>query len=120
MYPSINKIQTQNQIERLHKALTSDSHLPFYPSHVVEKEGEIIGALSILSVPMLYVWMHSKVAHARDSYFALQVAENLARNAGATSVVLPCKSDSPFYKYLTSLGFSSLVKEISLYEKSIV
>lgn len=86
-----------------------DGHAPLFPTHEVcsPSDGSTVGYLSLLNTPVLNFWMHTKNAKARDSWFALQVAENIAAQH-TKALVLPCTTTSPYYTYLPRLGYKSL------------
>lgn len=112
MYPVVRPIVCQAQLDALTRAAKEDGHSPMFPTHEVCSYGlqdsPPIGYISLMATPMLNFWMHTKNAKARDSLFAFQMAENLARACGKSELIIPCTKESPFFKYMESLGAQKL------------
>jgi len=102
MYPIIKPITSQAQLDALINAAKEDGHSPMFPTHEVCSfaGGSTIGYISLMATPVLNFWMHTKNAKARDSWFAFQVAENLARVQGHKSLIVPCTKESPYSKLI--------------------
>lgn len=86
----------------LMKAAHGDGHEVMFPTHVIEKSGEIVGALSLNSVPTVLHWMHTKKANIRDSMCAMNFFENVV---GAGTFLLPCSEKSPYLPLLSRVGY---------------
>ena len=116
-YPSLKLVSNEN-IEALAKKLQEDNHPLLFPSHVVEKDGNIVGALSIGSTPVSFFWMHSKESSPLDSLIAIQVAENIARVQGQRVGLVACSETSPFYQQMEKLGYKLLMKTV-IFQKAL-
>lgn len=82
------------------QAAEQNAHSVLAPSHVVLKEGKIVGALEIAtSIPVL-VWAHTEKMGIRDSLDVMRFYENLVFGTGNKRIILPCKKNSPFLPYL--------------------
>lgn len=99
---------TEADLAALEALVKSDEHSLVVPTHVIEKEGVgMIGYLSIGAVPMVIVYMNTKLAKARDSFRAEQYSEGLAKKFGIPVVCVPCAVKSPLHPYMEKLGFHS-------------
>lgn len=86
-------------------AAADDRHAVVGCSHVVMRGGQVIGYLSLATVPVLNVWMHSQKAKSRDTMAVANFVENTVAQLGHSSLLLPCNADSPYFKALPSLGY---------------
>lgn len=101
-FPRIRRVKDDEEVERLIAEAAADKHATIMASHVVEKDGQVIGHLSIGEVPMVLVWMHQQRARARDSAAVLNFIENNF-NPG-TVICVPCPLGSPFHPRLVEEG----------------
>ncbi len=92
------------QLEYLAKL---DDHVVVGPTHVVKKDGELLGYISLGSIPMVLLWMDTKRAKVRDSLCVQNFIENMARNGGARQLCIPCATKSPCRPYMDKLGYTS-------------
>lgn len=97
---------------RLDLIAKDDGHIVIAPSHVVTKEGEIVGYASLGTLPMLHVWLHSKRVQARDSAAMFQLGENILHARGAVAVCLPCCEESPYYEHMDKFGYRRLGRTV--------
>lgn len=110
IYPQLQPIQTEQQLRALIDAAGADNHSLLYPSHLVSKNDELLGAFSLFNSPLLNVWLHSKKISPRESLMLYATVENVARVQGVKSILLPCTDQSPLSKYLAALGYSPICK----------
>lgn len=94
----------------------ADGHTCPFPTHVIHKGEEIVGAVSMGTVPMIMAWMHTARCTPRDSLNQLSVVESILKSAGAKTWCFPCTEDSPFYKVLEALGYEK-VGDVTLFIK---
>ena len=98
---------TLQDIDALVALAESDGHSVVRPTHVVERDGKPIGFLSVAAVPMVILYMHSKEATPRETFFIAQEAELMVKNSGASIVCAPCAPTSPIHPYMKKFGFTS-------------
>lgn len=116
--PSIRPIRTAEELNLVMKIAREDGHVLFDPSHLVIKEGKIIGAVSMVKTPYVSVWMHTKEARATDSVVGLNSVEAVMENAGVNHYIMPCTEDSPFHPVMDKLGFQ-YIGMFGLYIKNL-
>jgi len=91
---------------RLEIAAARDKHGVAAPSHVMEKDGEIVGYLSINMVPTVLLWMDSKVVRVHDTIDIVNFYENFISAMGWKGFFLPVPTDSPLKPYVESAGYT--------------
>lgn len=90
--------------EALQVAAQEDGHAVLAPTHVLEKDGKIVGFLSVAAIPTVFMWMHTKETNMRDSLCVQNFLDNLVAQHNV-AYMMPCKQDSPFYEHMEKLGF---------------
>lgn len=103
--PVIRKVRDGADFARLQEVAAEDEHRVYFPSHVVEKDGEVAGYLGVCSMPMLRVWLHKERMKARDTAFVMGVAENLLREKGVEVTGGLIARQSPLFPHLAKLGW---------------
>ncbi len=107
--PWFRPLLTARDNEALIAAAATDNHVPLVPTHLVEKNGEIVGYGSVGAVPMLFVWVHSQKVSARESRGLLNLGENLmALQYKGPFICCPCTAESPFFPFMRRLGYQSV------------
>jgi hypothetical protein len=104
--PRIRPIR-QEDFETLQKVCEADNHTVVFPTHVVEKDGKIVGYVSYLSVPLVLSWCHSKDVKVRDMLTIGNIVENLLLNANINRVGLLIQETSPVFPYYPKAGYTS-------------
>lgn len=97
----------QGDLAALDAAAKADNHIVVAPTHLVLKDNQIAGYVSLGAIPMVLVWMDTKQAKVRDSICLLNFIENMAVNGGAKHLSLPCVTSSPFRPFMERVGFVS-------------
>ena len=97
----IYPINSKELLDSVMSAGLADGRQPLHPTHVVVKEGEIVGSFSTIS-PTVYWWMHSTKVTNRDSVAIFQSLDTLMNQENHQSYVIPCHPKSSYYKTLTS------------------
>ena len=107
MYPSLRLIK-EEEIEQLIEKAAKDDHQVVAPTHVIEKDGEIVGYMSIDAVPTVHSWFDSKVLKVRDSAVVDLQLKAIMNNNGIEHYFMPCASISPFRTVMESAGYKKL------------
>ena len=95
----VNPIRSQELLDEVNKAASKDEHNPLFPTHVVTRDGEIVGSFCIMS-PTVYWWMDSKKTNISDSIMVLQSVDTLMNNEGYLGYAMPVHPTSPYHKFL--------------------
>lgn len=104
----IRLIRSQAEQDKLAKAAHEDGHVVIAPTHILEKEDEIVGYLSMGVVPTVLTWMSTSRVNARDSVAVLNLIENLVAAQGQPLVCIPCWDQSPFHPFMEKFGYNKI------------
>lgn len=104
----IKKLESVEALNELRAAAAGDSHCVMWPTHVLQKDGETVGYVSVCSMPVVNVWVHSQKTSALENVRTLKAVEAALRANGITEYVMPCADDSPFFEKMQRLGFSKI------------
>lgn len=94
-------------LTNLIKAAAADNHEIVRPTHVVEKNGEMVGYLSLGGLPTCLVWMDTKKTNVKDSLNLLNCFENVVSALGHQSFILPCSETSPYRPLIEKAGYAN-------------
>lgn len=94
--------------EKLDAAAAEDRHGVILPTHVVMRDGEVIGYGSLGRASLFFAWMSSKRATPRESFRAWELAEEELRRAGHDVICLPCEESSPFAPFMQKRDYLKL------------
>lgn len=111
MPASIQKIQAVD-IGPLVSLAASDNHCVLYPTHVIRKDGQVAGYVSVCATPIVNVWLHTQKVEALDSVRLLGKLDDYMRMIGQDSYIMPCAKTSPFYPNMERLGFTVLGENV--------
>ena len=109
-FPRVRLIQTLEQETEALQAARANNDSINYPTHVVERNGEIIGASSIARVPLLLVWHHTERVSARDSMHLKRVYDSIMETKGFPKYFIACSESSPYISHMTRLGYRTICK----------
>jgi len=99
---------TEADLPILQKLAAADKHEVVLPSHVVERDHQIIGYLSVGVIPTVIIWLDSDRASIRDSMACMNFYENAISDRGGSHVIVPCNDKSPFRPYIENVGYLDL------------
>jgi len=102
---TVKKITTPEQMLAVQAAAEADDHTMLYPTHYVEKDGEIVGAWCINSVPTLHTWSHTEKMTAFDSIKLMPVADAIMQDRGTPTYITFVATHSPYFDKMGKLGF---------------
>lgn len=95
-------------VELLVKVAKADDHAVLYPTHVVERDNNLLGYISIANVPTVLVWLDTTRSNIRDSHAVMNFYENVVSDRGGQAVIIPCNDKSPFRPYIEQVGYHDL------------
>jgi hypothetical protein len=92
-----------------------DNHGVYFPQFVLEKEGRIVGYLS-MAVPMVLSWQDSKRMGSLDSVQEIKFIEGAL--AAQPFICIPCDPESPYMRFLPKAGYVEYTKPVKLFIKA--
>ena len=101
----------------LREALQADDAEMIAPTHVLERDGKIVGYGSAGPVRLLAGWTAPAVDDA-DSATALELLERASAASGARAVVIGCTADCRFKRLMAAAGYTE-GKSVTLYYKKV-
>ncbi len=109
LIPKLRRIRSKEEYDLALKLAKEDNDGVMLPTHVVEKNGEIVGAASLNLVPVVMLWHSSTKVGARDSLMLKPQYDALMeeRTGGKTYAIL-CNKNSPYNPAMKSLGYQSV------------
>jgi hypothetical protein len=117
--PTVRPMRTNADFHALHEAAAADNHRVIAATHMVEKDNAVVGYCSLGAATPMLVWLDAKKVRARDSLYLLNMAENLAANAGTRTLLVPCQTDSPFHPFMEKFGYQNAGKPFDLFLKQL-
>ena len=109
-------LTTTAQDEERKLAMQMDNHFIKPATHIVIKNGEIVG--SLLIGPIVDWWMYSTKTNRKDSVMVFVAMETLLANMGIRQYLIHCPKDSPYSKRMESSGYTPLY-DTTIYQKEI-
>ena len=92
-------ISSRETLVEAQDAAKENGRVLMFPSHVIFKKGEIIGAFCTRS-PTVYWWTHSEKVTRSDSKYIFNSLETLMNEGNSPTYILPCHLESPYYSIL--------------------
>ena len=92
-----------------------DGHGVYYPSFVLEKDGRIVGYLS-MAVPVVLSWQDSKRMKPIDSVQEIGFIEGCLSQS--PFICIPCDNESPYMRFLPKFGYLAYTKPVTMFIKT--
>tara|TARA_R110002167_G_scaffold64693_1_gene182940 strand:+ start:267 stop:629 length:363 start_codon:yes stop_codon:yes gene_type:complete len=106
--PTLRKIQDADLKELVAQAAKKDNDNMQFPSHVVLKDGEIVGGWQIAQMPLVLAWHHTKKVNAKDSMIINSTVESMMSTTGINQWFMACNDHSPFMGHMEKFGFNPI------------
>lgn len=100
----------EEEMADLQAASESDNHGLVYPTHIIRKNEEILGSVSMGAGPLVFWWMDSKKAKALDSVRAIKRIEDEYRSYGFKRAFVLCDEESNYFPHMEKMGNHFLLK----------
>lgn len=108
LFPKVRLIKTPEEYNQVIDSARADADAINYPSHIIEHQGQIVGAASLGVVPLVLVWHHSKLIDARKSLHLKNIYDSIMETKGFPEYVIACNSHSNFNPHMKRLGFNPI------------
>jgi hypothetical protein len=103
-FPRLRKITDEADRQKVYDALRAEKENPHHLSHWWERDGQVVGAASIGTVPLLLLWHSPKAISPRDSLHIQRVYEAVFAERGSNFFWIACNADSPYFKHMAEFG----------------
>lgn len=114
-----HQILTREEFEGLTEEMAGDLHSCFLPTHILkDDQGKIAGAFSTACTPVLFFWIHSSRHNPVAAAHAYALAEQEFRRLGHTRIILHLEKTSPFYPYITKVGYE-ILGDVTMFTKEL-
>ena len=104
IYPTVRLIEGDDRAAVV-AAMGADGHHWMGHSHLVERNGEIIGAAALGSVPLVVVWHARGRVQVRDAMHLKLVYDSIMETRGAGQYLIGCDKESPYAHLMGKGGF---------------
>lgn len=106
--PKVRKIKDAAEMEKVMAAVKADNDGCILPTHLVEKDGEIVGCASLAVLPVVMMWNSTTKIGPRDSLQLKNTYDALMEEKGKGTYVVLCNKNSPYNAHMKKLGFASV------------
>ena len=110
LFPKVRLIATPEEYQAAIAAARANNDNVQFPSHVVTRRGEIIGAVSLAVCPLVLLWHHSEKVSVRDSLHLKQVYNSIMETKGFNEYAIACNEHSNYNPHMQRLGFKPIWK----------
>lgn len=105
--PKLRPLQTEEEVRHLLATMREAGESITLPTHYVEKDGEIVGAIGASSIPLCTLWLHKDKVKPRETLGLLNVIENSYRMNGVQVGAVLVHNASPFGPVMEKLGYQA-------------
>lgn len=86
-------------------ALEEDNVHVIRATDILQRDGQIVGYLSIANIPCVHMWFRKKKAVMHDYLTAMAHFEGVLAKNQVQDFWLPCESTSPLLKFIPEAGY---------------
>lgn len=108
----IYPIKSPEDLALVKKVAAEDGHSVLCPTHMLVKDKQVSGYLSMFNTPIINIWADSKRVTPRESFTGIHTVEQMARDKGQNLIIIPCSEDSPYYSYMEKMGYFRINKNV--------
>ena len=102
---TLRKIKSLAEAPGLREAARFEKHGVLAPSHVVERDGRLVGYASLNRLPLLTGWLSDEEVSQAEGREIIAQLEAEARAAGLTELFFPCTPDCRFLPDMAAMGY---------------
>lgn len=103
--PITRKIQSPAEIDALEKAMDGQDSLIVAPTHLVRKDGQIVGHWAINSIPVVQAWHDDNLIN-RDSYYLINTLQTTLNDRGINRHMVALSKESPYNSLMHRVGYT--------------
>lgn len=102
--PTIRRVKSEADLAAIREAMGDQDTLRVMPTHIIEKDGKVVGHWSVGAVPLVLGW-HDKDLNVRDSISIMEAFKAVMDDRGIQDYLIGLSKDSPYNAYMTKSGF---------------
>jgi hypothetical protein len=104
---SLDRVRSPEELETLCAQAQEDNHGLFLPTHVLRKDGKMVGYFSVghPGGVIVFAWLSTADVPARESFHLVNAVEDMVARTGAKYVCFPVPRQSPFHPLMESMGY---------------
>lgn len=106
-FVQIQPLATPAQFAAHEAAALADGHNILVPTHTFERDGEIVGGVSLGGAVTVLGWFGPRL-RARDTAGLINSLANTLRAQGVRHALIPVAENSPLLPHMEKLGFAPL------------
>tara|TARA_Y100000114_G_C11747572_1_gene322476 strand:+ start:1626 stop:1982 length:357 start_codon:yes stop_codon:yes gene_type:complete len=108
--PQVRKIRDEEERQLVIKAAIDDNDNMVYPTHLVEKNGDIVGGWSLGVLPLVLAWSKSDGINAKESLILRNNLSSIMNDRSPNPFVIACNDSSPYISYMKKFGYDPIWK----------
>lgn len=118
-------LSSNEELKALIELAKKDDHVVLGATHILTKNDEIVGYMSIGGITHVHNWFDTENVTASDSIIAISQAEAIMASQGVKNYIVACDEQSPFFSKMDRLGFKALfntnlfTKEVQLWDADL-
>ena len=115
---SLRRIRSQKDLDDAVRIAKVDMHDTLAPTHVVEKNGIIVGHFTLNNVPMWNAHLSTAHVFPRETFHLINTVESKIEDAGCGFIITPVGQSSPIHPLMEKLGYTKLAT-VDLFVKKL-
>jgi hypothetical protein len=108
---------TDESWEKLDRLARDQGHDLWAPTHVINRDGEIAGSVSIGGVPIVHPFFGKGIMSGRDCLNAASITRRIIMANGWNDFLVILGKESPMYKHASHFGLMELGENVIHYGK---
>ena len=104
--PKARRIRDNAEKKAVINAAIADKDNMTVPTHVVEKNGKIVGGWSLGKIPLVLVWHKSDEINAKESLILNNTFRSIMNDRGEGPFIIACNGHSPYIRHMKRFGFN--------------
>lgn len=106
--PTVRKIKNEAERKAVIEAAIADNDQMQVPSHIIEKNGKIVGGWALANVPLVLVWHKSDSISPKESMILNNTCRAIMNDRSNAPFVIACNNHSPYMNHMQKLGFKPI------------
>ena len=108
--PKVRKIKTEEERQLVIDAAIADNDNMKYPTHLVEKNGDIVGGWSLGLMPLVLIWNKSDSINAKESLILKHTLGSIMDDRSPNPYIIACNDHSPYISHMKKFGYKPIWK----------